>query len=121
MIAEAAHGETVMEGEGMTAPTRDELEAKLAASEARGEAAFTKAFSDVKVELAGLRGDIRELKASSASKGTVISTGIAIFLGMAALLATFLAYGAQTFSVGLDSSAVAQQAAERAVGIAKSR
>ena len=44
-------------------------------------------------------------------KGTVIATGIAVV----GLTVAVLAYGGQWFGIGMDASAVAQQAAERAL------
>lgn len=94
---------------------REQIADMVAASEARNETKLEKVMGEVRTEFASLRGDIRELKASSASKGTVILTGVTVFFGLAGLLVAFLTFGSQWFGLGLDSGAVAQQAAERAL------
>jgi len=82
----------------------------VAASEARTEAKLVTALSEFRVSLAELRGDLREMKASLAGKGTVIVTGIAV----AGVLLAALALGSQWFGLGVDSSAIADAAADRA-------
>lgn len=94
---------------------REQIADMVSASEARTETSLARAMGEIRVEFEGLRGDIRELKASSASKGTVVLTGLSLFAGIGAILAAFLAFGSQWFGLGLDYSAAAQQAADRAV------
>lgn len=93
----------------------DVVDAKIAAAEARGATALATAMGEVRVEFAALRGDIREVKASMASKGTVVVTAISLFFGIAGLLIAFLTFGGQWFGLGMDAGTVAQAAAERAL------
>lgn len=139
----------------MIAPTREELDAKLAASEARADARMTglfhqfegrlfqhidaklgsldgkfaavdakfagmeSRFGNMDAKLSGMQTDIAVLNTRmsniegnvSGLKGTVITTGIAVV----ALTVAVLAYGGQWFGMGMDASAVAEQAAERAL------
>ncbi|MBL8773347.1 MAG: hypothetical protein JNK30_18330 [Phenylobacterium sp.] len=78
----------------------DATDAKIAAAEARAETSLAKAMGEMRAEFAALRGDIRELKASSASKGTVVLTGVTVFFGIAGLLLAVLAYGGDRFGAG---------------------
>lgn len=91
---------------GVSDMTREEIDAKIAASEARTETGLERAIGEVRAEFTALRGDIRELKASSAGKGTVIITGvtsvITILLGLASLLYAMLAYGGDRFDSGRE-------------------
>ena len=68
-----------------------------------------------------LRGDIRELKASTASTATVIVTAIALFAALAGVIAAMAATGWQGFGVGISASDLANKAAERAVQLQKSK
>lgn len=111
-----AEGVALRAGDGGgTLPPMDAVDAKIAASEARSETKLEKAMGEVRVEFTALRGDIRELTAKSASKGTVVITGISLFFGMAGLLAAFLAYGGDQFGRGADVTTIARTAAREAI------
>lgn len=144
-----------IEPTAMTGPTREELDAKLAASEARADARMTglfhqfegrlfqhidaklgsldgkfaavdakfagmeSRFGNMDAKLSGMQTDVAVLNTRmsniegnvSGLKGTVITTGIAVV----ALTVAVLAYGGQWFGMGMDASAIAEQAAERAL------
>ena len=70
------------------APTRPELDAKLATAQAQTETQFEK-----------LRSDIRELKAATVGKATFFLGLIAFFAATVAVLA----YAGQWFGLGLQS------------------
>lgn len=153
----------------MTGPTREELDAKLAASEARAEARMTglfhqfegrlfqhidakldaidgkfaavdakfagmeSRFGNVDSKLSGMQTDIAVMNNRMASieddvleirgfkksvitsgisvAGTVIATGIAVV----GVIQAYVDNSGQSFGLGIDVSAVVEQAAERAV------
>jgi hypothetical protein len=99
-------------------PTRTEIEAQIAASEARASTRLAEAlgemrtgFADVRTGFAELRGEMREgfartnerLDAVERSTGgiktTVIGTGIAVV----AIVIAVLAYGQTWFGIGISS------------------
>lgn len=85
----------------MAEPTREEIDAKIAAAEARTDTKFAQLF-----------GEVRHIQQSvSGTKTTIIITGIAV-LGV---LVAILGYGQQWLGLGLNISDVAQKSATSAI------
>lgn len=89
----------------MAEMTREEIDAKIAASEARNATGLERAMGEVRTEFAALRGAIQTLDAKvSALPGRwelaafIIGTAIALF----AAILSVLAFGGDNFSVGRD-------------------
>jgi hypothetical protein len=99
--------------------TREEVDAKLETVEARTDAKFAQLIGEFDTKLAGLRGDMLEIKASLAPlaglKSTIVITSISSVIALAALLLGLLAYGGDRFGAGIEMSTVANEAARRAV------
>jgi hypothetical protein len=102
-------------GRSVRSMEREQIADMVAASEARSDTKLAEAMGEVRTEFANLRADIRELKASTASRGTVIGTGVTLFFGIAGLLIAFMTFGAQWFGLGLDASGAAEAGAQRAL------
>ncbi len=96
------------------AMTPEEIDAKIAASEARTGERFAELRGDFNTRFEEIRGDIRELRASMPTKGTVILTGITSVLALGALMVGLLAYGGDRFGAGADISGIIERAATRA-------
>lgn len=157
------------EPSAMTGPTREELDAKIAASEARADARMTglfhqfegrlfqhidakldaiegkfagvdakfagmeSRFGNMDAKLSGMQTDVAVMNNRMALieedihdirgvKGTVVNTGIAVVgtvittgIAVVGLTVAVMAYGGQWFGMGMDASAVAEQAADRAL------
>jgi hypothetical protein len=103
--------------------TREEIDAKIAASEARGDVRFVELKAHIDAQGAAIAKEVAVMSTRlggvegyvSGLKSTVIITGVSIFFGVAALLVAVLAYGGQWFGLGLDTSQVVDQAADRAI------
>lgn len=68
-------------------PTREEIDAKIAAGEARNEAILARAMGEVRAEFGLLRGDLSALKAASIGKTSFFFGLIALFGAIIAVLA----------------------------------
>lgn len=97
--------------DGMTGITREELDAKLALSEARTE----KAFADVKSEIVGMRADVKVALAAVPSKSFAVGFGITLF----AALVGAMAFGASQFGNGVMVTTAAVQDASDAKEISQ--
>lgn len=119
----------------MAEPTREEIDAKIAASEARADTKFTEVLRHIDGQTATLEKSIAGLDArldgragtfekeiavlgtrmeaversTSGIKTTVIGTGVAL----AALIVGVLAFGDQLFGLGLSASDIAERAAQK--------
>lgn len=91
---------------------REQIEDMIAASDARTDTKFERILGEMRTEFANVRGDIAALKAATAGKGTVILTGVSVFIGLATLLAAFAAFGAQWFGLGMQGHDVLMLAAK---------
>ncbi len=89
---------------GIEEPTMSEVDAKIAAAEARTDTKFAELLGELK--LLNQRMEHVE-RSTSGMRSTVVGTGI----GVVAVVIAVMAYGAQWFGLGMD----AQQVAERAV------
>lgn len=104
--------------ENMAEISREEIDAKLAAIEARSDTRFEQMLGEMRTANAELRGEMKALGAgiaNAATTTTVIWTGVGTFFALAALLVGVLAFGAQSASIGMSISDVAQRAADEAV------
>ena len=81
----------------MTSPTREELDAKIAASEARTDTKFAELLGEIKAINATLS-SVQMMTAGT--KSAIVATGVAVFIGMAGLVIGMLAYGGSTFYNG---------------------
>ena len=115
---------------GMENPISDpvtprELEAEIAASEARTDAKF----AELRMDMNHIADDLRiemakiavRLSAFEGLKSTVIVTGISSALAVGVLALAVVAFGNDRFGSGMDASAVADRAAQRAVELALPR
>ena len=97
--------------DGMSAITREEMDAKLSLSETRVE----KSLADMKAELVGLRGDFKTSFASVPSKGFLVGTALAIVgavIGAMALGYTQFGNGVMVTTVAIQNSQDAKRIAE---------
>ena len=94
--------------------TAGEIDAKIAAAEAPTD---TK-FAELRIELRGIS---VSLAAIEGIKSTVVLTGITSVLAIGAIVIGILAFGNDRFGAGMDASALANQAASRAVELALPR
>lgn len=90
--------------------SRDALESKIEAVEARADARFERIMGELRTANAELRGDIQAVGARTLDKYT--AAGIAI--GMVALIYALLAYGGDMFGLGISVKQVAHEAAMEA-------
>jgi hypothetical protein len=99
--------------------TPGEIDAKIAASEARTGERFAQLRGDFFREFEALRGDLKEVRASlvplAGLKSTVVVTGVTSVLAMAAIVIGILAYGGDRFGAGADIGGIIDKAATRAV------
>jgi hypothetical protein len=99
--------------------TPGEIDAKIAASEARTGERFAELRGDFARSFEELRGDMKEIRASlmplAGLKATVVVTGVTSVLAMAAIVIGLLAYGGDRFGAGTDISGIIDRAATRAV------
>lgn len=86
-----------------------EVDAKIAASEARTDTKFAEMMGELRV--ISTRLDHVE-KSTSGIKSTVISTGVVTAVAVLALVTAIFGWGSQMFGVGMNADSVARQAAE---------
>jgi hypothetical protein len=91
-------------GSGSTLHDMSEVDAKIAAAEARTDTKFAEMMGELKLISYTTRG----------LKTTIITTGIATVIGLGALTIGVMAYGGQMFGLGLDTDEIVQRAAEAA-------
>ncbi|MEN9717232.1 MAG: hypothetical protein RIQ99_110 [Pseudomonadota bacterium] len=94
----------------MAEPTREEIDAKIAASEVRTDTKFAELLRHIDGQTAKLESVERS---TAGVKTTVIVTGIGTVIGLAALGVAILARGDTLFGLGLSVSDAAEQAARR--------
>ncbi len=98
-------------GGSYTDMTPGEVDAKIAASEARTGEKFAALRGDFRADFESMRGEIKAVAASTSGlKTTVIGTGIAVV----AIVIAVLAYGGDRFGAGADISGIIERAAIRA-------
>jgi hypothetical protein len=131
--ASSAQPSAAENGNMASEPTREEIDAKLAAADARNDARFERVIGEMRTSqaqlkgeiaasLAGLqnelRGDFAALKASSAGKLTVILTGVSTTLAMLAIIIAVIfglvSSGQQLFGLGSSTREIAATAAKEA-------
>ena len=103
-------------------PTRDEIEARLAAVDARGQALAAQLTAKMDVAASELHGQIVALTArvealsaqNRGTKSTIFVTGLLVVV----VLIGALVYGSQLFGVGISANDVVEKAAERAAAAA---
>lgn len=99
-----------------------EIDAKIATSRAESDTKFAQLRGDFHAEFATLRGEIKATNAkldtvisyTSGTKATIVVTGIASAFAMAGLILAALAFAGDRFGAGMDVSAIADAAVERA-------
>ena len=96
------------------AMTSGEIDAKIAAAEARTD---TK-FAELRIDLKGISVSLAALEGV---KSTIIVTGLTSVLAVGAIVIGVLAFGNDRFGAGMDSGAIANEAARRAVELALPR
>jgi hypothetical protein len=103
-------------------PTRDEIAAQIAASEARAAASIAdvrgdmrEGFANIRTEFAALRGEMREgfartderlgavERSTAGIKTTIIATVIPTAIAAVAVIIAILAYGQAWFGIGINS------------------
>lgn len=101
--------------------TREEIDAKIAASEARGETGLERAMGEMRSAFARIDGrfdtidaKISHLPTTWAMLTMLIATGLAII----GVTIAVMAYGGQWFSNGLGAQAIATAAAQQALAAA---
>lgn len=96
-----------------------EIDAKIAAAEARTDTKFAQLLGRLDVmnqKLTALDKSVSDLRGDNRSLRTLtVGSSIAVFFGIAATVLGALAYGGQLFSTGMNVSGIADAAAERAV------
>lgn len=100
------------------APTRDEIDAKLALVDARTDTKFAETLGEMRAGFAELRGDLKALDAKVSalpSKFTFVSTVLGTGIAIAAIVLAVLAFGGQMFGQGFSADAIASKAAMDAV------
>jgi hypothetical protein len=97
----------------------ERINAQLAASEARTDAKFEKLLGKLDIRLANLNFTIGESKDSLAPlkglKTTMVLIATTTVIVITALMLALLYYGNDRFGAGMDASAIANEAAKRAV------
>jgi hypothetical protein len=100
-------------------PTRSEIDAKIAASEARTDTKFAELLGEIKVTnagIVGLRSEFSDMRGyARSSHHTTIGTIVATGLGIVAIVIALLTYGATWFGLGINAHDVARQAADQAL------
>lgn len=99
-------------------PSRPEIEAQIAASEARGSTRLAEALGEMRTGFAEMRGEVREgfartnerLDAVERSTGgiktTVITTVIGTGIAVVAIVIAVLTYGQTWFGIGISEREV---------------
>ncbi|WDZ77957.1 hypothetical protein PWG15_05485 [Ensifer adhaerens] len=101
----------------MSEVTREEIDAKIAASEARTDTKFERMMT----EFAALRGDLAAItiemgqvrQSTSGLRSTIVTTAIATVLSLAGLVVAVIALNGQAFSTGMDVRAVVTEVLEQ--------
>jgi len=96
-----------------------EVDAKIAAAEARTDTKFAEMMGELRVisgKLEHLDENYRETRTSISSlKSTVIVTAVTTVLAIGGLFYTALQYGNSMFTAGLDTQTIADQSAKNAL------
>lgn len=108
--------------------TREEIDTKLALSEARADTKFERALGEMRTaheRVMGAIGAVNERlsnlathsevdRATSSLRWTIVGTGIGAVISAVTLMVAVLAWGGDRFSTGLEVHGVAEKAAEKA-------
>lgn len=109
----------------MSEMSRDEIQARLDASEAKVDARLAsfdatmrQGLSDIRLEMAGMRGDIQvvqtELAPLKGLRSTIVTTALASVIAIAGLVSGIMAYGISSFDSGRETSALIAEAKQQA-------
>ena len=109
----------------MSEMSRDEIQARLDASEAKVDARLAsfdatmrQGLSDIRLEMAGMRGDIQvvqtELAPLKGLRSTIVTTALASVIAIAGLVSGIMAYGISSFDSGRETSAMIAEAKQQA-------
>lgn len=109
----------------MSEMSRDEIQARLDASEANVDARLAsfdatmrQGLSDIRLEMAGMRGDIQvvqtELAPLKGLRSTIVTTALASVIAIAGLVSGIMAYGISSFDSGRETSAMIAEAKQQA-------
>lgn len=93
----------------MNTPTREEIDAKLAASEARMDARIARIENTLE-NIAKYQQDT--IASNKTTRNTIIVTGVAVVLGIAAFNATVLSNMVASFESGKNTANALAQAAQ---------
>lgn len=101
-------------------PKVSEIDAKIAAAEARTDTKFAELMGELKLLRSDLSGDFKAIEAriahvetsTSGIKSTVVTTGIVTAVAVLGLVVAIFGWGSQMFGVGMTADSVAKQAAQ---------
>lgn len=103
--------------------TAGEIDARVAAAEARTDTKFAQVLARIETLGAELRGDTKAVNSkldgvvayTAGTKSTILATAIGSVIAITALILGVLAYGGDRFGAGADISGIIDEAATRAV------
>jgi hypothetical protein len=100
-------------------PTSAELDAKIAASEARTDTKFAEFMGELRLstsKMTQVENDLRETRSAiSGVRTTVIVTAVGSVIAIAGLFYSALQYGSGMFGVGMNAQTISDQSAKNAI------